>query len=242
MVLPAPSGPCSSMKASRSARRGGQRRGGGGAGGLVGASAACGFLESADERCSAAFDGAGAARATARLGRGARILPDRRRRCGPVVAPSRACWRGCATASTARWTTWPRHGLKRARPAELVPGTVRVITARMDYLPRATPDGWQAIEWQRLARPARRPRCRSTPAAATITRCCARACSSWPSGWPARSARSATASSPIRRRCSRSSWPRAAASAGAASTRWRCTARPARCSSSARSTSTWRCR
>ncbi len=46
------------------------------------------------------------------------------------------------------------HGLKRARPAELVPGTVRVITARMDYLPRATPEGWQAIEWQRLGRPA----------------------------------------------------------------------------------------
>ncbi|MGD9833786.1 MAG: tRNA epoxyqueuosine(34) reductase QueG [Piscinibacter sp.] len=45
------------------------------------------------------------------------------------------------------------HGLKRARPAELVPGTLRVITARMDYLPRSTPDGWQAIEWQRLARP-----------------------------------------------------------------------------------------
>ena len=42
------------------------------------------------------------------------------------------------------------HGLRRARPAELVPGTVRVITARMDYLPRATPPGWQAIEWQRL--------------------------------------------------------------------------------------------
>ena len=45
------------------------------------------------------------------------------------------------------------HGLKRARPAELVPGTVRVITARMDYLPRALPDGWQAIEWRRLADP-----------------------------------------------------------------------------------------
>jgi epoxyqueuosine reductase len=30
------------------------------------------------------------------------------------------------------------HGLKRARPAELVPGTVSVITARMDYLPRGT--------------------------------------------------------------------------------------------------------
>ena len=27
------------------------------------------------------------------------------------------------------------HGLKRARPAELVPGTVRAIVARMDYLP-----------------------------------------------------------------------------------------------------------
>jgi len=44
------------------------------------------------------------------------------------------------------------HGLKRARPAELVPGTLSVITARMDYLPRATPDGWQAIELQRLER------------------------------------------------------------------------------------------
>ena len=42
------------------------------------------------------------------------------------------------------------HGLKRARPAELVPGTLCVITARMDYLPAATPPGWQAIEWQRL--------------------------------------------------------------------------------------------
>lgn len=42
------------------------------------------------------------------------------------------------------------HGVKRARPAELVPGTVRVITARMDYLPRNTPDEWQAIEWQRI--------------------------------------------------------------------------------------------
>ena len=45
------------------------------------------------------------------------------------------------------------HGLKRARPAELVPGTVSVITARMDYLPRETPAGWQAVEWQRLQRP-----------------------------------------------------------------------------------------
>jgi epoxyqueuosine reductase len=43
-----------------------------------------------------------------------------------------------------------RHGLKRARPAELVPGTASVISARLDYLPRDTAAGWQAIEWQRL--------------------------------------------------------------------------------------------
>jgi epoxyqueuosine reductase len=30
-----------------------------------------------------------------------------------------------------------KHGLKRARPAELVPGTLRVISVRMSYLPRA---------------------------------------------------------------------------------------------------------
>ena len=43
--------------------------------------------------------------------------------------------------------------MKRARPAELVPGTLRVISARMDYLPQATPTDWQALEWQRLAEP-----------------------------------------------------------------------------------------
>ena len=49
------------------------------------------------------------------------------------------------------------HGMKRARPAELVPGTVSVITARMDYLPRDTgsgaAQGWQAHELARLTRP-----------------------------------------------------------------------------------------
>jgi epoxyqueuosine reductase len=45
------------------------------------------------------------------------------------------------------------HGLKRARPAELVPGTVSVITARMDYLPRTAEDGWQTVEFARLLRP-----------------------------------------------------------------------------------------
>ena len=49
------------------------------------------------------------------------------------------------------------HGLKRARPTELVPGTLRVVTARMDYLPRTTnnntADDWQAQETARLAQP-----------------------------------------------------------------------------------------
>ncbi len=45
------------------------------------------------------------------------------------------------------------HGLKRARPAELVPGTLSVVTARLDYLPRDTPADWQAREWQRLEAP-----------------------------------------------------------------------------------------
>jgi len=45
------------------------------------------------------------------------------------------------------------HGMKRARPAELVPGSVRVVSARMDYLPRATAPGWQRVEWERLSDP-----------------------------------------------------------------------------------------
>jgi epoxyqueuosine reductase len=45
------------------------------------------------------------------------------------------------------------HGLKRARPQELVPGTVRVITARMDYLPQGAHADWRAQEAQRLADP-----------------------------------------------------------------------------------------
>lgn len=45
------------------------------------------------------------------------------------------------------------HGLKRARPSELLPGTLSVITARMDYLPLATPDDWTTLEMARLQRP-----------------------------------------------------------------------------------------
>ena len=46
-----------------------------------------------------------------------------------------------------------RHGLKRARPAELLPGTLCVVTARMNYLPRDTAQDWQAVELERLTRP-----------------------------------------------------------------------------------------
>jgi epoxyqueuosine reductase len=45
------------------------------------------------------------------------------------------------------------HGMRRARPAELVPGTVRVITARMDYLPRSAASSWSDRETQRQQRP-----------------------------------------------------------------------------------------
>ena len=45
------------------------------------------------------------------------------------------------------------HGLRRARPAELVPGTVSVVTARLDYLPRDTPPDWTGRELERLQRP-----------------------------------------------------------------------------------------
>jgi epoxyqueuosine reductase len=33
-----------------------------------------------------------------------------------------------------------RHGRKRSRPGDLLPGTVTVISARMDYLPPAAAD------------------------------------------------------------------------------------------------------
>lgn len=42
------------------------------------------------------------------------------------------------------------HGLKRARPAELVPGTVRVISARMNYLPSTSSENWREREQARL--------------------------------------------------------------------------------------------
>ncbi len=39
-----------------------------------------------------------------------------------------------------------RHGTKRSRPADLHPGTVRVISARMDYDPPGARDGWEILD------------------------------------------------------------------------------------------------
>lgn len=39
-----------------------------------------------------------------------------------------------------------RHGMKRLRPAELVPGTIRVITARLDYLPSDARPSMEVLE------------------------------------------------------------------------------------------------
>jgi len=39
-----------------------------------------------------------------------------------------------------------KHGVKRTRPGDLVPNTVRVITARLDYLPPIAKASWGVIE------------------------------------------------------------------------------------------------
>jgi len=39
-----------------------------------------------------------------------------------------------------------RHGTARSRPAELVPGTLRVISARLNYLPPQARDSWQVMD------------------------------------------------------------------------------------------------
>ncbi|MDQ3025495.1 MAG: tRNA epoxyqueuosine(34) reductase QueG [Pseudomonadota bacterium] len=44
-----------------------------------------------------------------------------------------------------------RHGARRARPAELVPGTVSVVTARLNYTPDESRDSWEVIEHPDLA-------------------------------------------------------------------------------------------
>jgi epoxyqueuosine reductase len=38
-----------------------------------------------------------------------------------------------------------RHGVKRARPGELIPGTLRIISARLNYKPRGARESWPVI-------------------------------------------------------------------------------------------------
>jgi epoxyqueuosine reductase len=37
------------------------------------------------------------------------------------------------------------HGVRRSRPAELLPGTLRVVSLRMDYAPPSVRDSWQVL-------------------------------------------------------------------------------------------------
>ena len=39
-----------------------------------------------------------------------------------------------------------KHGTKRSRPAELLPGTLRVISLRMDYYPPNAKDAWEVLD------------------------------------------------------------------------------------------------
>jgi epoxyqueuosine reductase len=65
--------------------------------------------------------------------------------------PGLAAWLQQGCHGTMQYMS--RHGLRRARPAELVPGTLSVITARMDYLPPSAPPDWAEREQARLAEP-----------------------------------------------------------------------------------------
>lgn len=44
-----------------------------------------------------------------------------------------------------------KHGNRRSRPAELVPGTMRVISVRMNYYPPASKDAWEVLDDGELA-------------------------------------------------------------------------------------------
>ena len=60
------------------------------------------------------------------------------------VAPAYQAW--IAAGFHGEMAYMASHGSKRYQPEELVPGTIRVITARMDYLPRDTPENWRERE------------------------------------------------------------------------------------------------
>ena len=39
-----------------------------------------------------------------------------------------------------------KHGQRRTRPEQLIPGTLRIISARIDYLPPQAADSWQVLQ------------------------------------------------------------------------------------------------
>lgn len=86
-----------------------------------------------------------------------------------------------------------RHGAKRARPPELLPGTRAIIMARLNYRP--TPPAPNRTSAMAIA-----PMSRAMRWAAITTSCCARDCRSWPSEWSRRPVRPDSGSSSIRHR------------------------------------------
>ena len=70
------------------------------------------------------------------------------RRCD-VAQPPLGLMRGLPPDVTATYYL-QRHAALRADPSRLLPGALRVIAARMDYLPRDTPPDWARRELDRL--------------------------------------------------------------------------------------------
>ena len=180
-------------------------------------------------------------RATAPVGAGARIFPDRRGRRGSRRPPRPGCGPG-SSRLPGHMDYMAAHGLKRARP-----GRAGARHAARDHRAHGLPAARRrrrlaGVEWQRLPTPGAgrgldlRPRPRLSQGAAPAAAAPGR--SAGGGGRAVRPPRVHRFGAGARGGAGR----RAAASAGAASTRWRCPATPARCSSSARSTSTCRCR
>jgi hypothetical protein len=171
VVLPAPRSPCRVMKALASSRLRCQLLGPGG--GVV-LAAPGGWLRG--RGCAGAFYNlAGMVVGNSQLGSsnsgvGARagILPNRRGRAWISrlrQEPGLMQW--LAQGFHGDMHYMEAHGLKRARPAELVPGTVSVITARMDYLPRDRDSARGRSPGGRLAGRGARSGCSARPKASS---------------------------------------------------------------------------
>ena len=149
---------------------------------------------------------------------------------------SSACWPGWKPGHNGGMEYMARHGTRRARPAEIVPGTLRVISARMDYWPAsadAMTGARRPVHGLRVALRARPrlPQAGSQPARARLR-----------TGWPPRWAARDIAHSPTAHRCSRRRSPVTRALAGSASTPTCSTGRMDPGSSSAKCSRTCPCR